>query len=155
MTLSATLDSLMHRRRIPAAVLLILALPLQGFSGLRCCQRGGESCCSKIAQSSENFGQSCCAKPVTAPLCPNCVAAEEKLQRQQTGKEDCRCRSHSAPVEQPLKPTSWQLAVTESLSECSLTFTSARSDTSTLPTQTRGYEKAPLRVHAMNSVWLI
>ena len=145
----------MHHRRIPAALLLILALPLQGFSGLRCCQRGGESCCSKIAQSSENFGQSCCAKLGTAPRCPNCVAAEEKLQRPQPGKENCSCRSHSVPMEQPLKPSSWQLALTDSLSECSLTFASAHPEATTLPTQTRGCEKAPLRVHAMNSVWLI
>lgn len=145
----------MHRCRIPAAVLLILALPLQGFSGLRCCQRGGESCCSKIAASNENTGQACCAKPATEPRCPNCVAAEEKPQHPQAGKEDCRCRAKSAPVEQPLKPASWRLALMDSLSVCSLTFASARPDASTLPTQTRGYEKTPLRVHAMNSVWLI
>lgn len=150
----------MYRFRIPIALLLILALPLQGFGRVSCCQRGGLNCCSQAHGAAQNR-KTCCqeGRKQTSRHCSNCLAAEKERDETEPvsfgAAGGCRCQIKSAPCEQPLKPLSWRTTISAVRAECTFAFVSARLPALTLSYQWKGDEKLPLRVHAMNSVWLI
>lgn len=144
----------MLRCRIFIPVLLILALPLQSFAGGSCCQRGGDSCCSRSNAESPAKADSCCSSkntPKEASRCRHCVAADPK---NTSSAERCRCHCKKAPTEQPATQHRRQLHVASLLPLHDSLFVSSLSPVRTR-LQFEVTDRSPgLRLHAIHSVWL-
>lgn len=147
----------MLRCRIPIAVLLILALPLQSFAGEGCCQSGGETCCSQPGDSQQTQIASCCSReksPGESPGCPNCAAAKRKVETATSSVNQCRCQCKKSPSEPPVTIQRRQLSLAfVPTPHESLFVSSLRPVRTRLPIEVT--DRSPgLRLHAINSVWL-
>ena len=153
----------MLRCQIPTTVLLILTLPLQCFAGERCCQSGGESCCSRPSDPTQTSAASCCTKPVAeSAACSHCAAAEKKVADQQravpktssAGRYRCQCGKspNELPVAQQQQRRQLSLASIPTPRESP--FVPGLSPVRTRLTLEVTDKSPGLRLHAIHSVWL-